>query len=227
MPYRKDVEIPEMLGSKFLDALEPSRRQRAEGIMSFSERVAAEREEAKQAVSGSPLIVQAREIYEKLQLKKLDLSLRIKDGFFKFTEQVDQSQARKETKQKIETVYNGAPVQGLWHKFLRLTLCKESDLETIEHFPLKNVNLYFEQGKTYLVLGGPRSGKSTLLRMIAGILPEDKDHEVGGTVSINSVDTSSKSVVWSNLVGYVCVSTALRSFFRIFVSQATYPVPNL
>jgi ABC-type uncharacterized transport system fused permease/ATPase subunit len=207
--YRKDVEIPDTLGSKFLDALEPTKRRRAEAIMSFSQRVVEEREEAKQAVSGSPLIIQAQALLEKLQVKKPDLSLRINDGYFKVTEQVDQSQAGEETKQRIETVYNGAPVQGLFQKLLRLTSCNKSAFETLEHFPMKDVNLFFEQGKTYLVLGGPRSGKSTLLRMIAGILPEDKFHQVGGTVTINKFDTKSKGVVWSNLVGYAWFSAVL------------------
>jgi hypothetical protein len=45
--------------------------------------------------------------------------------------------------------------------------------------------------------------------MIAGILPEDKDHQVGGTVTINKFDTKSKGVVWSNIVGYDWFSAAL------------------
>jgi ATPase subunit of ABC transporter with duplicated ATPase domains len=204
-----------MLGSKFLDALDTDRRQKAEVIMSFSARVAAEREEIKQAVSENPLIIQAHELFQKLQLKRPDLSLRIKDGYFKFTEQLNQSQARESAKQRIETVYNGAPVQGLVQMLMRLISCKKGSLETIELFPMKDVNLYFEQGKTYLVLGGPRSGKSTLLRMIAGILPEDKDHQVGGTVTINKFDTKSKGLVWSNIVGYVqcSVVTILSNLF--------------
>jgi ABC-type ATPase with predicted acetyltransferase domain len=207
--YRKDVKIPEILGSKLLDALESKRRQRAEAIVSFQERVAAEREEVKQAVSKSPLVIQAQELLEKLQYKRPDISLRIKDGYFKYTEQVDESQTKKDAKQRIETVYNGAPVQGLWQKLRRLASCSKGGSKIIEHYPLKNVNLYFEQGKTYLVLGGPRSGKSTLLRMIAGILPEDKDHQVDGMVAINRFDTKSKGVVWSNLVGYAWFCASL------------------
>lgn len=202
------MEIPELLGSKFLDALDATKRERAKEIMVFSDRVAVEREERKRAVSSSPLVVQALELMEKLQVKRPDLSLRIKDGYFKFTEQIDESQAKKDAGQRIETVYGGGQLQSLCQFLRRLATCEMKEgLKTIEHYPMKNVNLYFEQGKTYLVLGAPRSGKSTLLRMIAGILPEDKDHEVGGTVAINRFDPKSKDMVWSNLVGYalLCV----------------------
>lgn len=214
--YRKDVEIPELLGSKFLEALDSNRRQQAKACMSFSERVAAEREEVQQKLSDSPLIAQAQEIFEKLQFKTPDLSLRIKDGYFKFTENVSVSPANKDKKQQIETVYNGAPVQGLWQKLCRLVTCNKEGLKTVNHYPMKNINLYFQQGKTYLVLGAPRSGKSTLLRMIAGILPEDKNYEVGGSVMINKFNPKSEGVVWSNFIGYVSVfeSNALYSSWK-------------
>jgi ABC-type multidrug transport system ATPase subunit len=147
------------------------------------------------------LVKQAVELLEKLGVKKIDLSLRIKDGSYKFTERVDESQAKKDEVHRIETVYNGAPIQSTWHKLKRLVTCNKDGLKTIEHFPLKHINLNFKQGKTYLVLGAPRSGKSSLLRMIAGILPEDSDHEVEGTVAINKINPQTKEVVWSNLVG--------------------------
>ena len=39
-----------------------------------------------------------------------------------------------------------------------------------KHSILEGINLRFESGKMYLVLGGACSGKSTLLKAIAGIL---------------------------------------------------------
>jgi ABC-type uncharacterized transport system fused permease/ATPase subunit len=201
------VEIPELLGSKFLEALDSTRRQQAKALMTFSERVAEAREEAKQMISDSPLVNEALELFEKLQLKRPDRSLRIKDGYFKFVERIDESEAKEDAKQRIETVYNGAPVQSLWQKLRRVATCNKGGLKTVEHYPMKNINLYFEQGKTYLVLGAPRSGKSSLLRMIAGILPEDKDHEVGGSVTINKFNPKTPGVTWSNFVGYVLICT--------------------
>jgi ABC-type multidrug transport system fused ATPase/permease subunit len=40
---------------------------------------------------------------------------------------------------------------------------------------LQNVNLIFQPGKTYLVLGPPQSGKTTLLKAISGRLPHTVD----------------------------------------------------
>ncbi|KAL3909715.1 MAG: hypothetical protein SGILL_007978, partial [Bacillariaceae sp.] len=199
----KDVEIPGMLGEKFLQALDTERREKAASFMNFSQRLTAEREEVKQGISDSPLVKQAVELMEKLGVKSLDMSLRIKDGNFKFIQRMDESEAKKDPAQRIETVYNGAPIQSTWQRLKRLVTCNKDGLKTIEHYPLKNISLNFEQGKTYLVLGAPRSGKSSLLRMIAGILPEDKDHEVQGTVAINKINPKTKEVVWSNFVGYI------------------------
>ena len=190
-----------MLGEKFLQALDTERREKAASIMNFSQRLTAEREEFKQEISDSPLVKQAMELMEKLGRQRVDVTLRIKDGNFKYIQRMDESEAKKDPGQRIETVYNGAPIQSTWQRLKRLVTCNRDGLKTIEHYPLKNINLHFEQGQTYLVLGAPRSGKSSLLRMIAGILPQDKEHEVQGTVAINKLNPDSKEVVWSNLVG--------------------------
>jgi energy-coupling factor transporter ATP-binding protein EcfA2 len=201
---RKDIEIPEALGSAFLNALDSSRREKAKSVMmSFSERLTADRQEVKEEISDIPLVRQAKELREKLQVKTADLSLRIKDGYFKYTEVIDESQDKKDPIKRIETVSNGAPIQSVWQKLKRLVRCSAGGMKTIEHYPVKNINLYFEQGKTYLVLGAPRSGKSTLLKMIAGILPEDKDREVGGSVTINRFGPKTGNLTWSNFVGYI------------------------
>jgi ABC-type glutathione transport system ATPase component len=202
---RKDVEIPEPLGSTFLDVLDSERKELAKSAMkSFSERLVMDRKGVKVEISDSPLVKQAMELMEKLQVKTADLSLRVKDGYFKYIELVDESQAKEDPVKRIETVYNGAPIQGVWKKIKKLLQCTTSSgMKPVEHYPMKNINLYFEQGKTYLVLGAPRSGKSTLLRMIAGILPEDKYHEVGGTVAINRFGPKTEGITWSNFVGYI------------------------
>ena len=184
--------------------MDSHRKEKAKAaMMTFSERLQAGREEVKGGISDSPLVQQARELREKLHVKTADLSLRIKDGYFKYTELIDESQAKKDPIKRIETVYNGAPIQGVWQKLKRLIHCSVGGMKTIEHYPMKNINLFFEQGKTYLVLGAPRSGKSTLLRMIAGILPEDNEHEVGGTVAINRFGPKTEGLTWSNFVGYI------------------------
>eukprot|EP00536_Pseudo-nitzschia_multiseries_P009814 jgi/Psemu1/242415/estExt_Genewise1.C_2850020 len=39
--------------------------------------------------------------------------------------------------------------------------------------------------------------------MIAGILPEDKDHVVGGAVNVDRITSKTKGIVWPNVVGYI------------------------
>eukprot|EP00529_Nitzschia_sp_RCC80_P004459 CAMPEP_0113521168 /NCGR_PEP_ID=MMETSP0014_2-20120614/44492_1 /TAXON_ID=2857 /ORGANISM="Nitzschia sp." /LENGTH=907 /DNA_ID=CAMNT_0000419101 /DNA_START=83 /DNA_END=2802 /DNA_ORIENTATION=+ /assembly_acc=CAM_ASM_000159 len=195
----KDIEVPPVLGSVFVKALSDSRRDRGK----FEDRLVAEHEEYKSSVSESPLVVAAVELAKKLQVKTGDLSLRVKDGSFKVIQKVNPADKDKTAKQQIETVYHGAPVQTLWSKIVRTARGDLRGVETKETFPMKDINLFFEQGKTYLVLGAPRSGKSTLLRMIAGILPEDKEHEVTGEVLVNTVSPKSEGCVWSNIVGYI------------------------
>jgi len=199
----KDIEIPDQLGSAFMNALDTSRRERAAAVMSFEDRVLIDKEEYKKAISGSHIVIQAQELMVKLKKKQFDLSVRIRNGHFKYIERIDETQAAKSTKRQIETVYNGAPVQSLWQKLKRTMKGDFSKKRLVEHYPMKNINLYFEQGKTYLVLGAPRSGKSSLLKMLAGILTEDKDHEVGGEVTVNKISPKTKGIVWPNLVGYI------------------------
>ncbi len=161
-----------------------------------------DKEEHKKAISDSPIVAEAVEILEKLNQHKFKVSLKVKDGSFKYIEQVDKTQQNENGRmsQQIETVYSG-------NFFRKLYKTSQGDFsggkESVEHYPIQNVNLVFEQGKTYLVLGGPGSGKSSLLKMIAGILPEDKQHITSGEVLVNKVTPKSKEVVWSNIVGYI------------------------
>jgi ABC-type multidrug transport system ATPase subunit len=62
---------------------------------------------------------------------------------------------------------------------------------------MKNVNLRFEAGKLYLVLGGPASGKSTLLKAVAGLLKEDKNSELSGEISVNGKTRKDKELQWN------------------------------
>jgi len=48
---------------------------------------------------------------------------------------------------------------------------------------LDNINTVFKPGKTYLILGPPKSGKSTLLKAVAGKL-------LGMVVNVGSLTTA-------------------------------------
>mmetsp|Transcript_17034 Transcript_17034/g.39117 ORF Transcript_17034/g.39117 Transcript_17034/m.39117 type:complete len:1432 (-) Transcript_17034:3850-8145(-) len=199
----KDISIPDRLGSEFLDVLSPPRKEVAADIITFSERLMEDKEAHKKAISDSPIVIEAFEIQKKLKRKRFRANIYVKDGSFKYIEHIDPTEAERSAESKIETVYYGGRVQGLLQRLLRTLRGDFSGKEAVEHFPVKKINLFFEQGKTYLVLGAPMSGKSSLLKLIAGILPEDKDHAVGGSVNVNKITPKSKGIVWSNVVGYI------------------------
>mmetsp|Transcript_2153 Transcript_2153/g.3908 ORF Transcript_2153/g.3908 Transcript_2153/m.3908 type:complete len:1099 (-) Transcript_2153:1265-4561(-) len=106
---------------------------------------------------------------------------------------------------KIKTVCTEAPVGKIMNTVRRMIKTKKLRVKKIteEKVIMKGVNLKFEPGKMYLVLGAPGCGKSTLLKMIANLLLQDKDHVVGGSVSINGVEASDENVFWTNLVSYM------------------------
>eukprot|EP00547_Thalassionema_nitzschioides_P003473 CAMPEP_0194202806 /NCGR_PEP_ID=MMETSP0156-20130528/2735_1 /TAXON_ID=33649 /ORGANISM="Thalassionema nitzschioides, Strain L26-B" /LENGTH=1424 /DNA_ID=CAMNT_0038928407 /DNA_START=109 /DNA_END=4383 /DNA_ORIENTATION=+ len=204
MCREKDVKIPKDLGKSLLNVLSTSKKRR-DSIVLFSQQLKNDREIVKQEILENSKKQQMQELYDKLKTTSPNISIMVKDGYFKFTEKCyDRCDEKEAGKQNIVTVFNGAPIQTMWEKLARLTVSRNgAESKTIERYPMKNVNLFFQQGKTYLVLGGPRSGKSTLLKMLAGMLPEDKFHEVGGTVQFNKVTPKSKDVVWSNVVSYI------------------------
>jgi ABC-type nitrate/sulfonate/bicarbonate transport system ATPase subunit len=212
---RKEIEIPQRLCSAFKGALSSSRKYAAAEIISFEDRLVEDKEEHKKAISNSPMVAEALMILEELHPKKFHFHLKVIDGSFKYTEYIDKNQEETTRSSQIETVYNGAPVQSLFRRLLRTIKGDFSGNETIDHFPIKNVNLYFEQGKTYLVLGAPRSGKSSLLKLIAGILPEDKHHCTGGTVRVNRITPQTENFAWSNIVGYIDQIDRLHPFLTV------------
>lgn len=181
------------------------------GRRPFKERLISDRTDVLEHYAEDILVQQAYELVEKLKIKRPDMTLHIKDGSFKVTDYYDESldndtiAGEKKSKQNIATVYNSGPVYAISEKLKRIKrtgkLCNQ--FSSNERLVMQGVNLYLEPGKIYLVLGAPRSGKSTLLKMIAGIIQEDRDHEVGGTVSLNTFNTKSDDVIWSNYVGYV------------------------
>jgi ABC-type multidrug transport system ATPase subunit len=77
------------------------------------------------------------------------------------------------------------------------------------------VNLVFEAGKHYLVLGAPGSGKSTLLKMISQTLYKSRNHKFEGEVSIGSLHPEDKGVYWSKLVSYIDQIDRLHAFLTV------------
>ena len=102
-----------------MSALSTTRRQEAAAMISFEERLLEDKEEYMESIFHIPIVIEAQELNRKLNTKRFDISIRIKDGSFKYTERIDETQAEKTQIKKIETVYNGAPVQSVWQRLKR------------------------------------------------------------------------------------------------------------
>lgn len=87
---------------------------------------------------------------------------------------------------KIQTVFNQSCVYDAL-KWWKILIGKEERPKKERQFVLKDVNLDFQPGKMYLILGPPRSGKTTLLKAIAGRLPMEQGETMKGSVEYNGV----------------------------------------
>jgi ABC-type multidrug transport system ATPase subunit len=58
-------------------------------------------------------------------------------------------------------------------------------------------------------------GKSTLLKMIAGLLPTSSKSTISGSVTVNGVESTDPSLVWSNIVAYVDQIDRLHGYLTV------------
>jgi ABC-type glutathione transport system ATPase component len=106
------------------------------------------------------------------------VEVRLKD--FSYRVNVDPSEI------KIMTVYNQSLIYKA-RKFLKRICGKEKKGEKQTAYVLEGINLNFVPGKMYLVLGPPASGKTTLLRAIAGRLSTTNGEVLEGSVLYNGL----------------------------------------
>lgn len=90
-------------------------------------------------------------------------------------------------KNKIQTVFNYSLAYKIW-KFTKQHLLRIEPKETIQMTcVLNNVTLNFIPGKMYLVLGPPESGKTTLLKAVAGRLSTSNGERLEGSILYNGL----------------------------------------
>ena len=87
---------------------------------------------------------------------------------------------------KIQTVYNQSFIYNAL-KWWKILIRKEERPKKERKFVLQDINLNFEPGKMVLILGPPRSGKTTLLKAIAGRLSTVNGETIGGSVEYNGI----------------------------------------
>jgi ABC-type multidrug transport system ATPase subunit len=165
------------------------------------------------------------------------LSLRVKNGTYVATnhyqedpetakqydpvqdeEQVD---GPRRAKQKINTVASsGVFLQCLRKLKQFLTTGKIQDFAQ-DTTIIENINLIFEPGRMVLVLGGPGSGKSSILRLIANVLPKGKDFHQSGQVTLSGICPTDKTpdgkpFYWPSLVGFMDQIDRLHPYLTVF-----------
>lgn len=119
-------------------------------------------------------------------LKEQSLEVRVKD--FTFSVPVNEASG------KIETVYTASflyPIYKLFKVFVLRRGEWKSKTDSRKNV-LDRIDLLLEPGKSYLVLGPPQSGKSTLLKAIAGLLRPSRNDIVDGKIEYNGRSLADK-----------------------------------
>lgn len=87
---------------------------------------------------------------------------------------------------KIRTVYNSSFVYSIYKFFQRRWRGLPTQKQPKRYKKvLNNISLVLKPGKMYLVLGPPGSGKTSLLRAIAGLLRPSRGETLGGKILYN------------------------------------------
>jgi ABC-type multidrug transport system fused ATPase/permease subunit len=128
----------------------------------------------------------------------------------------------------IRTVFNSSFVYPVWQLLNRAWTGERRHRRRRgvgSKCVLANINLIFEPGKSYLLLGAPGSGKSSLLRAITGNLHASKRNAVSGTISYNgrtldvSVETPSVVCLPNQFTSNFCFRT--KESFTLRMRSAT------
>lgn len=87
---------------------------------------------------------------------------------------------------KLETVFSTSMFYRFykWYK-VKISGKEKNSTNLVSKHVLEDISLEFQPGKMYLILGPPSSGKTTLMRLIAGLLRPGKGEVIDGTVTYN------------------------------------------
>ena len=87
---------------------------------------------------------------------------------------------------KIMTVYNSFFLYNSYAYMKRMAQGRKKPPK-VERVILQNITLTLQPGRMYLLLGPPGSGKTSLLKAIAGRLPFENEETIGGSVQYNGL----------------------------------------
>jgi ABC-type multidrug transport system fused ATPase/permease subunit len=120
-----------------------------------------------------------RQLRPFFNLDENTVEIHLKD--FRYTTKVNRAS------EKISTVYN----EGVCYKLSKWIQRRRSGItkhkEVVDKVILNDINLVLKPSKMYLVLGPPGSGKTSLLRAIAGLLSKANGETTEGSVTYNGM----------------------------------------
>jgi ABC-type multidrug transport system fused ATPase/permease subunit len=199
------VEIPDGLKRKLLEEEEPEKKDEATHASSLKS-YQSEKASLISEFEEGDLMKEVRKMYDETKFKTPSYDLRVVDGKYTVTNYSydystevdgDEEARHKHTKPVYDTVATASFAANWIRKCRYFIKTGKSAKRTTEKVLLDGVNLKFDSGKLYLVLGAPGAGKSTLLRYIADTLRKDKDHVREGSVSLNGISSDDPSTYWS------------------------------
>ena len=218
MPFyiRNEVDIPDNLQDDLKKSLEGVSAVVAKydpGLHILNDEIDRVRQSEASHEDGDPMKDVLREWFAKVRPQFPNIDVRVTNGSYTVTNYLEESsknyksvgEGPRRAKQKIATVRSESPFFKLFLAIKRLVTTGKcgSPMTKETKVVIDGINLVMEPGKMYLILGAPGCGKSTLMKMIAGILPQSKDNVVGGSVSVNGIMRGAKNIIWSNLVAYI------------------------
>lgn len=173
------------------------------------------------------LMQAAHERNQRLQSKLPYMELRVKNGKYVVTNTFEEdpnkiavpteeeTEGPRRAKQHIETVHS-AGIFFKWSRRIQRLVTKGQWRDyTQDTTIIENINLVLEPGKMVLLLGGPGSGKTSILRYIANILPKGNMFTNEGQVTLSGISPSS-SVKWPSLVAFMDQIDRLHPYLTVF-----------
>ena len=160
------------------------------------------------SIEQNDVVAGLRNLLIQVKAKPPPFTLRIKNGSYKVTNMVDPMDAVQDNpsgraKQKIKTIKTESVLYKFRNFVERCMKGRSMRTQKVEVTIMDQVNVAFQPGKMYLVLGAPGCGKSTLLKMIANTLHKGPNHVFDGTMHMALVHPTDPGINWSNLVAYI------------------------
>ena len=212
---RNKVDVPEDLKQRIFDGIKHPKNDYCmeddtfrESIGSHTDFIVNQQHRRRSTIEQNDVVAGLRNLLIQVKAKPPPFTLRIKNGSYKVTNLIDPMDSVNDNPsghatQKIKTIQTESIVYKIKNFIERCLKGRSMWTQKVEVTIMDEVNVAFQPGKMYLVLGAPGCGKSTLLKMIANTLHKSPHHVLDGTMHMALVHPTDPDIYWSNLVAYI------------------------